>query len=454
MKKILLLVVLVAAVALLTWATTRTSEPTWTTCCEDAAAAFDAALEANRRIYHDESLRHLERAIELDPNFAAARLFVAQARAGRTRDRSEIVRELESVDTSGLNEREQLFFAVARARVVERNPEAVGAILEAYLERHPDDPYAVDMWCERKWQGPERGDAEGCYERLLAIDPNWVSAQNRLGYLAIAQGRFKEAEERFITYRYIAPDQANPHDSLGELLMIQGRWEEAEGSLLAALQTHPEFCVSWNNLSDIGIYRNDLVLAQSRVEQARATEDCRNAMVQQWCRVSIAASRSRGEQLDEATRTTCLHHPQDHLTVAHRMAIAAGDFEEARRLEGSMADIDPSSAAMDKPPSPPLLFARFVRLTAEGQWEESLAAAKQLQARGTPFTQREWFERLMIDLGSARSLRELGRANEALALEHGVATVNAEFAKLFRETCTERPSGSETRHLLCPAGMY
>jgi len=44
-----------------------------------------------------------------------------------------------------------------------------------------------------------------------------------LGYIKMMQGRFAEAEESFMSYRFIAPDQANPHDSLGELYITTGR---------------------------------------------------------------------------------------------------------------------------------------------------------------------------------------------------------------------------------------
>src|SRR4029078_10139489 len=86
-------------------------------------------------------------------------------------------------------------------------------------------------WETRRWD-----DAEKTFQELLAIEPNWVDAQNKMGYLSMALGRFAESEDRFRTYRFVAPDQANPHDSLGELLVLTGRFDEAQSELHAALR--------------------------------------------------------------------------------------------------------------------------------------------------------------------------------------------------------------------------
>ena len=78
----------------------------------------------------------------------------------------------------------------------------------------------------------------------MEIAPNWVIAYNQLGYINMSKGRFAEAEERFKSYRFIAPDQANPHDSLGELFIALGRNDEAEESFEKAIEIKPDFWAS------------------------------------------------------------------------------------------------------------------------------------------------------------------------------------------------------------------
>ena len=74
----------------------------------------------------------------------------------------------------------------------------------------------------------QRAEPQFVYQRLVEIAQNWVIAYNQLGYIAMASGRFVEAEEYFTSYRFVAPDQANPHDSLGELYLLLGRPDVVE----------------------------------------------------------------------------------------------------------------------------------------------------------------------------------------------------------------------------------
>ena len=120
--------------------------------------------------------------------------------------------------------------------------------LAAYLEEHPNDPWALSIRCDQAWQHRDWPPTEECNRRLIKADPNWVQAQNQLGYIAMAQGRFAEAEQLFRTYLYIAPDQANPHDSMGELFTVLGRYAESEKELEEAIRIRPSFCASWEHL--------------------------------------------------------------------------------------------------------------------------------------------------------------------------------------------------------------
>jgi hypothetical protein len=46
----------------------------WTTSSPGALAEFEAAMEAQMKIYGEDVLRHVNNAVELDPDFAMARL--------------------------------------------------------------------------------------------------------------------------------------------------------------------------------------------------------------------------------------------------------------------------------------------------------------------------------------------------------------------------------------------
>jgi Tfp pilus assembly protein PilF len=51
--------------------------PEWTTSSPEALAEFELALQAMMKLYHVDAMAHLEKAVELDPDFVMARLMLA-----------------------------------------------------------------------------------------------------------------------------------------------------------------------------------------------------------------------------------------------------------------------------------------------------------------------------------------------------------------------------------------
>ena len=131
-------------------------------------------------------------ASELDPDFAIARLKQIQF-TKREGEGKEIVErmntELRSADLDRLNRRERFLLEYRFARVDKENAKAE-KLLTAYLERYPDDPWALQIRCAQAWDRQDWPVVEKCNRKLLAADPNWVRAQNDLGYIAMAQGKF------------------------------------------------------------------------------------------------------------------------------------------------------------------------------------------------------------------------------------------------------------------------
>ena len=197
----------------------------WTSSSPEAKAEFAASMEASEKLYFQEARSHLERALELDPQFVVAKVRMSElCRYEETQRSDRLLKEAIESDLSLLTERER--FMVERAALLdELKFEEANKHLDTYVENHPDDPYVLHIKALQAWQRGELQSAEKLNKRLLEISPNWVLAYNQLGYITMMQGRFSEAEEYFTSYRFIAPDQANPHDSLGELFILLGRHE-------------------------------------------------------------------------------------------------------------------------------------------------------------------------------------------------------------------------------------
>jgi Flp pilus assembly protein TadD len=274
MKRIWLavVVVVVAAAALSLLALPRGQE--WTTSSPEALAEFDAAVDAMMKVYHTEARTHLERALELDPGFVIAKLYLAEQLSRDEPERAEkLTNEVLAADTTRLSPRERLI--VERLRANRERRSADGArMLDDYLEEHPDDPFILHLKALECWMTGDFDEAERLNRRLIEIAPNWVIAYNQLGYIAMSRGRFAEAEEYFSSYRFVAPDQANPHDSLGELFIITGRYDEAEASLLRSIEIKPDFWAAYEHLALARVRAGDLGGAERALEMARATGSC------------------------------------------------------------------------------------------------------------------------------------------------------------------------------------
>jgi len=184
---IVLAVAAVAGLALVLPFLLKARSGEWTTKSPAALAAFGAGLEARMRFYLPDAAASFRKALELDPDFAAAKVqLLAVASDGDERKR--LHQELDRIDLSRLNERERFLVEVARSR-----HEDQPAISDRYLASHPEDPWALFAVAGQAWEREEWDAAAGLYTRLLQVDPNWVLARNNLGYLAMAQARFVAA---------------------------------------------------------------------------------------------------------------------------------------------------------------------------------------------------------------------------------------------------------------------
>lgn len=268
----LLALVLAAGAGAAWWAQRRSLG--WTSDSPQAVAQLEAALDASMKFYYSEAQEHLERALELDPGFAAAKVFLAQHARGAERER--LVAELRQIEIRRLNRRERFLINDFLLRH-DGETAAADRALEEYLAAHPEDPFALSTACSLAWDRQDFERARALYERLIAVDPNWVRARNNLGYIAMAQGRFEEAERQFETYAYIAPDQPNPHDSMAELMTLLGRYDDARAELEQALALRADFCVSYPHLLMVEILSGQMQRAAEVPERARRHCDERNA---------------------------------------------------------------------------------------------------------------------------------------------------------------------------------
>ena len=427
-------VALVALIGVATWIQ-ASRRGAWTTDSPAALAELEKGRQAQMKFYFKDAAAAYRRALELDPSFVAAKLGLLETELGKE-ERKTLIEDLRRADRSRLTERETFLLDVLFARV-DGDEAARRARVAEYLARHPRDPWALSVESADAWLRQDWPVAEATYRRLLEVDPNWLQARNHLGYIAMAQGRFQEAEDEFRTYRFAAPDQANPHDSLGELLVLLGRYDEARAELEEALRVRPDFCASYGNLMRIAVFDrrpDDIEPLLARIE--RHCDE--NTAKQSRCGAVIARAFLTGDD-DAPWRAAdgvCAGMLEGPDILLHMVALRSGRGAEALAMEEKakerVKDLERAPERAKIGYRALLTYLEAERLYAEGRYEEAVPLLRAVDADTT------WWQsagggglKLVARLVLAHALAKLGdRAGSEEALAR-LRAVNPAFAGWF-----------------------
>ncbi len=436
MRKLTPVLIAVATIAVVAAAALRLTneQRPWTTSSEAALEEFEQGLTAEKKVYWNEAREHFARAVELDPDFAIARMKLLQL-STKGEERASLILDLaRQTDLERLSPRERLLMQ-HRVAMIERDRARADRLVDAYLAKHPEDLYALTIRCDRAWMSGDLDEAERCYTKLIRLDPNWVFAQNHLGYIRMAKGEFQLAEQAFASYGRIAPDQANPHDSLGELLMLTGRYGEATGQFERAVSIRSDFCASWSHLIDIALLEGDVAKAAATLARAREAVCPPQFIEAQQCRIDLWENLRGGGAAAAANWTRGAACPARNfdfvsLSVLQRAALTAGEGELARPVETSMGEL------AGKYDGDPIWGAVHGHLDAqrrayEGDTAGAIAALRRADERLSYNGDGIGLFRLYNRLVLASLLERTGAGAEAAKLRAEVAAVNARMAELF-----------------------
>lgn len=420
--------------------------PGWTTDSAEAEAALERCLDAQMKLYHRDAQIHCEEALELDPDLTVAKLLLFRQTAD-PEQRGRLLAELRQADLTRLSPRER-FMVERQLALAADEPERAREMLDTYLSEHSDDPYALEIRCNELWQSQDLERSEACFLELLETNPNWVRAQNYLGYVAMGQGRFAEAEERFKTYRFIAPDQANPHDSMGELLTLIGRYDEAERELEQALAVREDFCPAYQHLIQVHLLQDEVDEARRILERLQEQEACSREAAQEECRTGLwIASLSGDSESVWTVAESCRDRIRPEgapVILAHQAAVATGRLEAARELEALVED------ALSKPDLPEarrdvlslhLNHMRGRRALAAGDAERAAELFRQADSKI-----RYWSDnglgvfKLINRLALVRALEQAGRRQESNDVLAQVRAVNPRIAENYESRRSASPS--------------
>ncbi|NOR52877.1 MAG: tetratricopeptide repeat protein, partial [Candidatus Aminicenantes bacterium] len=214
----------------------------FTTGSIEAYDYFLKGRRADEKFDNVEALEFFKKAVEIDPNFAAAYLWLCfQHRSlGNTESADEAL-ERALVLSENATKKARLFIEIAYALWIEGDLNKGVGLLEKMTEEFPKEksPHywlAINLDYRNQFE-----QAIEEYNKALTLDPNFSNALNMIAYTYLNMDKYDKALEYFERYEAQLPGDPNPIDSTAELYLHMGRLDEALSKYKDVLKIKPDF---------------------------------------------------------------------------------------------------------------------------------------------------------------------------------------------------------------------
>jgi Flp pilus assembly protein TadD len=238
-----------------------------TTSSSEARTLYEAGIHAWETVQIDSALKRWRTAINVDPDFALAHLFLSYCTADPMEEQVE--RQKSKSLANHVTPGEQLLITWLSG--VRENDYLSGIVaMNDLLQQYPKDKQLY-LWAG-SWLFHEKEYelAQKRLEAAVAIDTDFAPGLNDLGYVYAYQGHYEQAFSVMQHYVELLPNEPNPQDSYAEILRMAGRYEDALAQYRASLHIDPNF-----HSSQLGIADTYSLMG----EQKKAREEYFNARV-------------------------------------------------------------------------------------------------------------------------------------------------------------------------------
>ena len=383
----------------------------------------------------------LGQCLELDPTLAEASISRASAlsRMGEKAAAKTEVARADSLTSVIKNDRRRM---LAQLRLSGGCCSKFNVMRDSVLARLeteiPDNIHVLEAKATDATKSNDPDEIEKAWQRILAIDPNYASSYNNLGYMELNRGNYEKAIQHMQKYAFLAPGLANPHDSLGEVLMVLGRYEEAETEFRISIKMQPDFYHSLINLGKTYIARGQLKTGLDILEKVR--DQVAGSEIEKRVDHDIVSTYLMAgleEELDRVMAIYVERYPDDDLTAIYRGMLLAhsGKLQEGQAVMDSSLAVWRQGKEYQNHPEAELRIdsaaCQFAATLADVAEDHALAAenwgkAVAIVSDINPY-HYQWYPRFRW----ASSLHAVGQSQEALAIIDPILKVNPRLNSLL-----------------------
>lgn len=238
-----------------------------TTTSLEAYESFLKGKDFYERLYNAEARRLLEEAVDIDPDFAEAYLYLAwtYTRLRQPGDRDNALSRAMALSKRATR-KERLYIEAAYARTIEQDRAKEFRILKSIAREFPGEKLVHHRLAGYHRVHGELYRAVEEYNKALALDPGFGWSMNELAYMYTDVRDFEKATEYFEKYAEASPGDANPIDSMGELFFRMGRLDEAITKYKEALELNPDFYYAYWEIAYVSALKEDYDTALAWIE--------------------------------------------------------------------------------------------------------------------------------------------------------------------------------------------
>src|SRR5947209_5481413 len=219
-----------------------------TTNSPEARTLFEQGVVEWENLHISRALEHWQAAIEKDPNFLLAHLYISERIPDPGQQAAERKKVLDLMSSVTPDERLMAEWIIGDSR-----GDIISALaaMNELLSHYPRDKHlywfaALSMGANyHQWERSAE-----LAEQAVKVDPDFAGALNNLGYDYAFQGKFEQAFPVMQHYIEVLPGEPNPQDSYAEILRMAGRFNEAVEHYHAALKIESSFGESLLGLAD------------------------------------------------------------------------------------------------------------------------------------------------------------------------------------------------------------